>query len=512
MIPTAPARLRLQFTNSAGSSLQSEFRQRRAFLSVVLNLSIIAIFFVGCGGTSSSPALPPPVPGNTAVTLLLSSTANDKFIDFNIHLDSLDLISESGATTHILTGSGPQNLEFIHLNGGVTPIAAVTVPQGTYTSAVLSLGGSSFSCVTVNPSGGLVYSTYAYGITSFSSVKLPSPINISGNTMALSLDLQVVQSAALSGCTAGASYTITPTFNLSAVKLASPALNFQNGKLSGLKTRATSVNTSNKSFTVVTDDGYAAGTQQAGTTLSFVTNSATTYQGVASFAALAAGMFMDVDSVIQSDGSLLATRIAVDDPTATNQVIGPLSTVYASEPALFITPRQLQGDDLQGNLAAYSFGSNTIFQSSGQFTNLASLPFSASFNASNMVGGQNVSVSSQTISSSGGFPYTVATAVTLMPQNINGTVTAVAASGNFQIYTVQLASYGLFRTLTAQAGLGYTLNNPDFVQVYVDSNTQILSGPTPLQVGSLLRFNGLVFNDNGNLRMDCGAVYDGVAE
>jgi hypothetical protein len=36
-------------------------------------------------------------------------------------------------------------------------------------------------------------------------------------------------------------------------------------------------------------------------------------------------------------------------------------------------------------------------------------------------------------------------------------------------------------------------------------NTQALAA------GSTLRFNGLVFNDNGALRMDCAQVNDGVA-
>jgi hypothetical protein len=31
-------------------------------------------------------------------------------------------------------------------------------------------------------------------------------------------------------------------------------------------------------------------------------------------------------------------------------------------------------------------------------------------------------------------------------------------------------------------------------------------------VGDVLRFNGLVFNDNGTLRMDCAQVNDGVPE
>jgi hypothetical protein len=45
----------------------------------------------------------------------------------------------------------------------------------------------------------------------------------------------------------------------------------------------------------------------------------------------------------------------------------------------------------------------------------------------------------------------------------------------------------------------------------VDTNTQLLNSD-PVAVGSLLRFNGLVFNDNGTLRMDCAQISDGVTE
>jgi len=33
-----------------------------------------------------------------------------------------------------------------------------------------------------------------------------------------------------------------------------------------------------------------------------------------------------------------------------------------------------------------------------------------------------------------------------------------------------------------------------------------------LTVGNTLRFYGLIFNDNGTLRMDCAQVNDGVSE
>ena len=54
------------------------------------------------------------------------------------------------------------------------------------------------------------------------------------------------------------------------------------------------------------------------------------------------------------------------------------------------------------------------------------------------------------------------------------------------------------------------LSNPSQVEVYVDSNTQMLN-TQGLAPGSTLRFYGLVFNDNGTLRMDCAQVTDGVA-
>jgi hypothetical protein len=53
------------------------------------------------------------------------------------------------------------------------------------------------------------------------------------------------------------------------------------------------------------------------------------------------------------------------------------------------------------------------------------------------------------------------------------------------------------------------LNNPSQVEVYVDSNTQLLNTQA-LAPGSTLRFYGLAFNDNGTLRMDCAQVNDGV--
>jgi hypothetical protein len=99
--------------------------------------------------------------------------------------------------------------------------------------------------------------------------------------------------------------------------------------------------------------------------------------------------------------------------------------------------------------------------------------------------------------------------MTLMPQTINGTVAASSTVGNFTDYTVSLASYDLFPMLAVQPGQTTVENNPSQVEVYVDNSTQMLNTKL-LAAGSTLRFYGLVFNDNGTLRMDCAQVNDGV--
>ncbi|HEX4545116.1 MAG TPA: hypothetical protein VH110_02065, partial [Candidatus Acidoferrum sp.] len=125
--------------------------------------------------------------------------------------------------------------------------------------------------------------------------------------------------------------------------------------------------------------------------------------------------------------------------------------------------------------------------------------------------GQNVSVFSSGQLMGQGFE--LVTTATLSPQVVNGTITAVSNVNNFTIYSVTLAPYSLIPTLQNTAGTTVNrLNAPaNVVQVYVDSNTQLLNS-APIGMGSLLRFRGLLFNDNGALRMDCAQINDGVPE
>ena len=485
-----------------------------SFLITLLLLLGIGIS-TGCGSTT--PPIPPEFSGNTSVTVLLSSTANDQVTRFDLGFQTLTVTSQSGKTVTLLSSQQPA--EFMHLNGGIEPLITVSVPQGIYTSATATLGGrlgvgpaAEFDCLAQVPGGGLGIAGYSI-INQGPTVNLPSPITVTGSSMALLLNMQVSSSAVFPTCWTTPSFegfSMTPTFNLTPLILSTSPTNSGDGKVSGLVATVASVGTTPSNLTL-TIAGGPLGTR----TLSASSNSATVFQGVSGASALSRGMFLNVDGATQSDGSLLATRIEVEDFSAINDSSGPVMFVDNVYPAIQLYGRTELGSLLtingqSGIYFAYPYFefSNAAFKISGQFTNLQNLPFVPSFNASNMVAGQNVDVTSGNFSLVGG-TGTPANTITLVPQTINGTVVASQQSGSFVDYTVSLASYDLFPTLAVQQGQTTLLNNPSQVEVYIDNSTQQLNTQA-LAPGNTLLFYGLVFNDNGTLRMDCGQVNDGV--
>ena len=482
------------------------------FLVVVLAVLLVLTVACGSGGSMSKT---PPLTGNASVTVMLTSTANDQLAEFDLGFQGITLTSQSGKTVTLASStSGPSlDAEFMHLNGVAQPLLTATVPQDIYTSASVTLGGGAFVCIALGQVDGeqtLSSATYTL-FPPTATVNFPSPVTVTGTNMALSLDLQMSQSATIGDCVNVDGFTgfsAAPTFTLTPLVLSASATNSANGKVIGLDGEVTAVGSSGNSFTLSIPNYSPSLT---GLPLSVQSGSGTVYQGISGSSALTVGTFVNMDGAIQADGSLLATRIAVEDPSALYVFRGPLLQVAGSVSSFFMHAREMQGANIPGyptgEGAPFNDGS-AVFQISGQLTNLGSLPFVPSFNSSSMVPGQEVYVSTTTLPYNG--PYPVVTTMTLMPQTINGTVTAISHSGNFTDYTVALASYDLFPMLAVQPGQSTFENNPGQVEVYVDSNTQQLSSTT-VEVGSTFRFYGLVFNDNDTLRMDCAQINDGVA-
>jgi Domain of unknown function (DUF5666) len=474
---------------------------------------LAAVFTAGCGSKGNPfQGGSTPLSGNTSVTLLASSTANDQISVFDVEVLGMTLTNQSGKTVNLLSPlpTAPF-MEFMHLNGTAEPMLTVSVPQDVYSSATLTLGTTQFGCVIFSPTYGnldtIVFNDFLTPASQV-TVSLAEPITVTGDAMGLSLDLLVGKSATYNSCTFSANqpnaivpYTISPTFNLTPVSFPSQPGNGGSTPLTGLTGTVASVNAMGNSFLVTGADGpvWTANT-----------NGSTVFHGVAGVSALAAGMLVDMNAAIQADGSLLATRVEVDDTNSTNLslAVGPVSQT-APNSNFFSVGQETQGYlyvDGASTSQTFTTGSG-VYQISGELANVQSLPFTASFSAANIVAGQNVLVTSHGTVSGGYLPVST---LTLIPQTINGTVTAVSSSGGFEMYTVALAAYDSLPNLSGQ-NLQNPLVNPGSVVVYVDSNTALLNSGA-IAVGSLLRFNGLLFNDKGSLRMDCAQVSDGVTE
>ncbi|HUX44065.1 MAG TPA: DUF5666 domain-containing protein [Terracidiphilus sp.] len=478
----------------------------------------------GCASGGNGSSTPPVPSGATAVTLVAGSSANDQVDVMTLDFVSITLTSKSGATVSLLPQQ--ENVEFIHLNGTGEPIATANLPSDTYTSATVTVGPANFACI-----GGISNSTesrstayYEYGWTpeDHVTVTLPSPIVVTGNSMLLSLRLLVSQSASWgsANCFTHAqppSFSITPTFTLQAASTETP----ETGALVGLRGIVKSVSASQGSIVVTSDDRTSGGTAPDGSSQTFppptwtlVTNSATVFEGIPGISALAAGMPVHMDASYQADGSLLAARVAVYDTNTSDlsEDIGQNTVVLSANPIL--DPDAMEGsgilyEDMNiGDAGGASFN-NAQFNVSGAISNLQQLPFPAKFDATSLAAGQFIAVTSHALSVQPAPVYIPLSTVTLLPQIVDATVTAVASSGDFQVYTVSLASYELFPQLANQNIQTTVLTDPQTMTIYADKSVQSFT-QSPIAVGTTYRFYGAVFNDSGTLRMDCLRIYDGV--
>jgi hypothetical protein len=466
-------------------------------------LTLLATFMAGCSGSGTGTALS----GNTQVVVLAASTANDQLSSFTTTLESLTLTNQAGKTVNLLVS--PVSEEFIHLNGHVEPIATVSVPQGTYVSArAIYNGGATPVCNAQSP-GSIQTDTLTGGANE--TINLPNPITVDGTAMGLVLDLKV--GAYPEQCPTPTEYPLAPpvtgAFDLTPLAIAAQPTNSTNGLALGLEGTISSVGSGAAQLTV---NGLVNG--QTPPTWQVSLNSSTVLQGISGAAQFTSEMPVDMDVAIQQDGSLVATRVSLISTETTTLTVatGPLINISSAVPVAYVTAGAQQGylPAELGGFGYVSFG-NSQFQASDQFKNLASLPFTAAFNAATMVPGQNVTVTTQATANLSGPLYYPLTTTLLRPQTINGTVSAISSEGGFTSYTVTLAPYDLFPQFAVQPGQTTLLTNPNTVVVYADSNTQMLN-QSSLAVGGIFRFYGLVFNDNGTLRMDCAQINDGVTE
>jgi len=442
----------------------------------------------GCSGAGGN-AIGANVPTTLTQTLVTDAPA-DQVLSLGMMVDSIVLTDAAGKTVSVLVSPVP--IEASHLDAVQEPLLPpLNIPQDTYVSATITVA---------NPVVVYVDTTTKKAVTATSTlmnaatkVTFAKPITVSATSAPICFDLLVGQSVTLipSSTTVLPAppdvADVSPTWNITQIPLAGNPTNGGNGKVSGIIGGV--VSTSATSLVIGLPN------QQPFT---LTTNSATVLEGFTALANLTAGELIDADYAQQSNGTNLALRIHLIAASAGDVFLGPV-TAETGSPVTSFTQlvRQPLGPTAPPTATGTSYTvtvtGSTTFGTAAQMGPLPVLPFPVLFSAANMIAGQNVMVGASAVSGTN----VTADSVTLVPQTVDGTVTAETVTAAYTVYTV---------TLPTPSALG-SLTGATTVIVYAGNMTQVV-GATPIVIGSTVRFNGLLFNDAGTLRMLAGASCD----
>ena len=455
----------------------------RGALASGLGLGLI----LGCSN-AVSPATNTVTAATASVPVLITDAPSDQLVSFSLTVNSITLTDSAGKTASIL--SAPATVEICHLNGIQAPLVTASIPQDTYTSAVIAFSNPAITYI--NSSGQPVVASPVLATTSF-TFTFPAPgFTVNNTSTSLLVDLLASQSVAISGTTV----TVTPTFSLKPVPPAATAPpTGQNG--TGMQQDGAVVSSTATTLTIAPGSGP---------NFTVTTNSSTVLQGFTSLTSLTAGELVEVDFTVQSGGVYLASRIALEPAppggTMPNLLTGPVTSV-ASGGFKMVLMEGLGPAVPVSTSAASVFTvtttASTTFSITPQFVSLSGLPFTPTFTAANLSAGQTVGVVASSIAGT----TAAATSVYLVPQTLAGTVAAIKTAGNYTAYTLTLPSASAFGSLSGAST----------VTVYTSAATAPPPGvtaPPAIAVGSTVRFNGLVFNlGGGSFSMVAGVCPDG---
>jgi hypothetical protein len=476
-------------------------------LALASSFILTAGFITSCSNSPASSSNNTVNAPAVSVPVLITDAPSDQLVAFSLTIDSIVLNGSKGSATVLST---PTTIEICHLNGIQAPLVTANIAQDTYTSAVITF--SSPEITYISSAGAAITVTPTLATTSYTyTFPMPGPFTISSSSSgALLFDLIASKSVNIVGTTV----TVTPTFTVTGVPAASavppPG---QNG--TGMQQMATVVSVSGTSLTL--EPG-------SGPNFTVTTNSSTLLQGFSALSALTAGELVQVDFIllpgpcplsvsnacIAPPPVLLATRIQLAQPTAVGPPINLLTGPVLSVSSGGFKMALMQGLGVAASAAAttsivtVTTNSSTVYAIAPQFVSLSALPFTPTFTSANLSPGQTVGVVASVVSPVPNWTAT-ATNVTLMPQTLGGTVTAISTVGTWTAYTLSLPSGSAFATLSGASA----------VTVYTNANTAPppptpFSTAPPIAVNSVVRFNGLVFSTGGGaFAMVAGCSPDG---
>ena len=442
----------------------------------------------GCSGSSAGSSTTSTTAATTSVQMNIGDSPADWMLAFSMNIASMTLTGANGTTT-VVSSSTPT--EMMHLMGSMQPLTLMSIPQGTYTGASITIGSASVMYMDPTTKS-VVQSTISGPMTG--NVTFGTPVTVGSTPMSMGFDLNLASSVTQSG----SSLSMTPVFTMtSSTQTASNPMDFANGAIYQMMGSVSSV--SGSTFTMTS--------MQAAKSMSFTTNSSTTFTGTsASMSAMASGTMVLVDASLQTDGTLLASRVQSMGGSG-GVMSGGMVTVVAGTPATSIdmTMHNGTGTGMMSSYlaagAAVTLNSSTTYQMDTDQVSMTGLPFTPVFDASHVYAGQSVlpigtgsmmsgGMGSGMMSSNSMAGTMTASELMLEPQSLTGTAGAAISSGTATSFTLTLPADSAFTSLTGATS----------ILVYQQQQT-VVAGSATIASGTSVHGMGLLFYDGGQWKM-----------
>lgn len=469
---------------------QSQSRQFVVRLAAALvTITLLSTLVIsGCSVGSSAP----PMGGTstqtakTTVQVNMGDSPADWMLAFSMNISSMTLNGNNGSVTVVST-SVP--MEMMHLMGTMQPMTMVSVPQGTYTGASITMSSATVGYMDPTTKT-FMQKTISGPITK--TVTFSSAITVGSTPMALGFDLDLANSVTADS---SGNFTMNPVYKVtSGMQGSGNPMDWTSGGIQRMMGVISGV--SGSSFTMTS--------MQAAQSFTFMTNSSTSFAN-GSMGTMTGGMTVLVDATLQADGSLMATRVD-SMMNSSGMMGGGIVTAITGQPATSLA-MVMQNGAGSGMMSSYfAQGATVNLSSSATFIvdhdniDISGLPFTPTFDASHLYVGQNVMPVSSSGMMSGGtgggmmgggmMSGTIsASSVYLEPQGLSGAVSAAVTSGSTTSFSLTLPTDCAFTSLTGVKA----------VTVYQQTGT--LVGGSPIQSGASAHIFGLLFYDGGQWKM-----------
>ncbi len=439
---------------------------RKTFLAGTLLTTALVMLWTSCGGYqgSAGTSTPPPA-GSTAAVVNVTDSPSDRVVSFEVTINSLSLVASDGSS--VVVFDTPRRLEVTHSSGSAEPLGITVFPQGTFTSAKLVV--SSPDVTFIDDSG---HSVEKKNLGSTTTMTIPfSPALVVGSTpVVLTLDFNAAGSISID--LASNTVTVNPTADGHHDDVPGSSgetgEDVEDGAFEHFVGQITGV--SGSSFTVNSN----------GTSVTFTTDSTTSFEEGATFASLGVNAMVRVEAGTTQTGTPLAKEVEILSAVANESEGIVMSTTGSPVSSFSVVVQDGSGsgmnDAMLGGSLTVNINGQTRFRIDEGKIDLGGLNL-PDFNSTSLSKGQRVEADADAAPSNGSV---TAESVKLQPQALTGTISNASGSQ----FTLTIANDSAFKLLTGTGTL----------TVFTQRNTE-LKDIVSIMNGASVKVRGLVFFD-----------------